>query len=460
MKSAASPGPGVPGEGLDVWSILDRSITQSAQPADRTDEAQPESEAKREPPWKSFTWRVWFWASDIVGLLTWTYVLLKLFVVDIDRVILDATVPSATPILDYRLLFVMAGAAILALLFWRWKTALFLTYVALFPLVVVFWKAPWFVAKRRSWMTFMVALNTVGDLFRNLRYQLVSKSIWIVAAAVILLFSNDYVLAVAAVCLSFLLVWSAMRVMADSLRSSWFLKVQEDLISKIVGSSFMRSLTTLDESDLPTRSDVILSEHQVNSVVSKIQGGAIVNRALYAWAYRLQRYRQSQLTLILNGAAYISLFIGSALTFALLNLALLKIAPGQYDFVEHPSTLAMCAYGISTLFWSSAGGVTASGDVAHLLVISAGLFGPLYLAGVVVNAFFALKREREETALEETVQRLRERARRQEAEFRAGMRVGIQEACDRLNALGKVGMLAFIERLTEGIPPDFLDQEP
>jgi hypothetical protein len=216
-------------------------------------------------------------------------------------------------------------------------------------------------------------------------------------------------------------------------------------------------MTTLDEKEVPVDNSVVLSQMELSNVVGKIQWAAMVNRVLYSWAYRLQNYRQSQLTMVLNTAAYIGLFLGTALTFALVNLALLTVDASQYTFAEYPSTIAMCSYGVSTLFWGEAGSVAPAGDLAHALATVAGLFTLIVLTILAANFLFTLRRTRDDSALTTTVEQLKSEARKQERQFREGMRVGIAEACARLSALGHLGMLAVLDRLMDGIPPDFLE---
>ena len=441
---------------IDVWDLLERSVTKS-EPKKQADESEGEAKEKKTPPWKTLRWKLFFLAADLTGLVVWSYFILKVFVFDIDREIVESIAPSAAWIVDYRVLALPAIAALSALFLWRLLALAFLMYLIFFPVIVIFWKLPWFIAKRRSWTFVMVAAHAAANLLRNFRYITVSKSLWLLSAAAILLFDIDVVTAAAAVCLLVLLSWSVFRVTLDSFRSDWFLRTQQSVIEKIMNSSVVKSYTRLTERDIPVTQEMVLTEAQANDVAIKIQSAAILNRALYFWAYRLKDYRRSQTTLIMNSATYAAIFIGSALTFGLANLALLKVDSAQFSFTDDPSNLEMITYGMSTMFWGAAGGVSADGDVAYLLVIAAGLFGPLFLAVFVVNLLFVLRRERTDTDIADTVEELRQQARRHEADFKVGLRVSVAEAIVRLNQLGLVGFLAVADWLTRDVPPDFID---
>ena len=71
-------------------------------------------------------------------------------------------------------------AFIFAAFLWRWLTLFALVYIAFFPFIVLLWKAPAFVIKRRSWLLAMVVFNTLAIFLRDLRYNVLSKSIAIV----------------------------------------------------------------------------------------------------------------------------------------------------------------------------------------------------------------------------------------------------------------------------------------
>lgn len=448
---------------VDVWSVLERSVAESTSaektPTKPSEDNQDETKT---PLWKTWRWKAWFAAADCTGLVIWAYAVLKLFVFDVDRQIVKAIAPSETWIVDYRIFAVPIVLAIIGIFLWRVLALLFIAYVILFPFIIILWKVPWFIAKRRSWTLVMVSANVVSNAIRNIRYMAVSKSIWILCAGIILLLDGDVIVTFAAVCLMMLLTWSVYRATINAFQSNWFLRVQQSVIRRLMESGIFRSSWTITEKDLPAGSDeqdVVLTKEQAETLAGKIQAGAVVNRALYFWAYHLQDYKRTQSTLIMNSFAYAWLFIGSAFTFGLVNLALLKVDSSQFGFNSYPSNIAMIAYGMSTLFWSSVGDISADGDLAFLLVILAGLFGPLFLAVVVLNFLLTMRRERDESDLSDTIETLRDHARQHEAEFRADLRVSIAEAVDRLNRLGLVGILAAAEWLSRDLPPDFIDGE-
>lgn len=454
MDSGADLGRSASPNHADIWVILGRSVSAEGDTAAEPQTDDPKDKKKR--PWESLKWRLWLVFCDCAAALLWMFGLVKLFAVDIDRILVEAAVPSATWLLDYRLIAIPVFAAVVAGLFWRRWTLFFLVYVAAFPVIVVFWKIPAFMVKRRSWTLFMVALNTIANIIRDVRFFLLAGSLAVISAFLIVVATEDYLLVLAALCLAVVFLWSLVHVTVDTFRPSWFLDVHKRAIDGIL--SFTKSITTPPESVLAKPSDAVLNMAEVTDVVTKMQWTVAVNRGMYFWAYRLQQYRQLQLGLLFNSLAYGSLFVASVLTFGLLNLALLKVDSGQFEYDTYPSSLAMFVYGLSTLVLSDGGGVAARDDVAYLLRFFAGLFGVCFLGIFAVNLFFTWRRDREDSELKDTVRTLRVRARQHEAEFRAWVRVDIEETIRRLTQLGQTGILLFVDRFTGSMPSDFFEE--
>jgi hypothetical protein len=185
----------------------------------------------------------------------------------------------------------------------------------------------------------------------------------------------------------------------------------------------------------------------------------IANRALYLWAYKLQQYRQSSLGLMLSLAGYCVLFVASVFTLGLLNVAVLKIDPSEFRFTSYPSSLSMMLYGLSSLFRTEGGGVTANGELAYLLQLVAGIYGPLLLGVFVLSAVMTVRGARDNRELRRTVSELRARARAQEADLTRLLQVSIDEALERLRRLGFAGLLFIYEFFRRNIPTEFIEED-
>jgi hypothetical protein len=92
--------------------------------------------------------RWYFRLLDAASVIVWTYVVLTLFVVNVDRKAVDA-VGVDPGLLDYKLFAIIGIAAVLVFAFGK-GVIIPVLYILLFPLVVLFWKVPAFLCTHRT----------------------------------------------------------------------------------------------------------------------------------------------------------------------------------------------------------------------------------------------------------------------------------------------------------------------
>ena len=79
---------------------------------------------------------------DVVALLWWSWVVIKVFVADVDRWVAQELGGEWNAILGYRLAFFLLALALLAMVLRGYRLAGSLIYVAFFPVIVLTWKLP------------------------------------------------------------------------------------------------------------------------------------------------------------------------------------------------------------------------------------------------------------------------------------------------------------------------------
>lgn len=440
------------GAHVDVWDLLERSVerTPAANPGSpETTDDTPAATSERK-----FVWRRRF--LDTTAIAAWVYGFLALFVVDPVRAFLDAVAPEVSWLADYRFVVVLALLVWVSIFRWKWFTLGVATYVVTFPLVVLLWKLPRRVFRRKSWTPVMVAVNALALVLRNLRYNVISKSLLVLFAGAILVTESRPVLLASGAGLLVLLGWATARTLRRTFERNWFFRYQESAIDALVGSSFFKNFTTSEVQKVLSTPRDTLNSNEVAQISTGISMWIIANRAIYFWAYRLREYKQARLTAVFNLASYAWLFLGSASAFGFVNLALYKADPAFYSYGSRPSSLAMIVYGVSTMALNDGAGVTSASALAHILRLAAGLFGVLFLAVVAGDLVLTWRRERDEDALDATVEAFKSRARQQEENLRGLVNVGVDEARRRLQDLG-LGLAGVVAYFTSSMPDDFYD---
>ena len=432
---------------LSIWSRLERHGTMAVAVAP----GQPASAQRKASGLALPTrlTRIPRRVLDILGVLLWTYVVTKVLVADVDRALLQAVAPTRVWLLDYRLIAYLVLVVVLAL---SWKRVWFVTlYVVFYPFVVLFVRIPWFLFTHRSWAFFLGLLQAVTAMFRDLKYNIVTKALGVVAAFLIVFFHSPYLIVPSAVYIAWLVVWSLFRRLRGVFLRPSFVEVQRRLIRRIMKSDSLKKLWTLGDE---YRMDdlVAYDDQQAQQVATTICAGISINKCLSLWAYQLERYRKNNAPSLMFGVlSYVLVVVATLGGLTLLNLALLKLSPTEY-VAQSPHMVAVVLYSLSTFFVSEAGGIHPAGQMAYLLQLLGAVAGGLIAVGLIANVALSFARERNDTATQDLVDELKAEAAHQEAEFVEQYSATIDEAYERLQALGSAtaGLVSFLVR---AIPP-------
>lgn len=441
-------------EALEIWERVEKSVGSTPTPAKPQESDGQESDDAADG--RNWLRRLRWALLDVVATILWTYWLLKIFVVDIDRALVRRVAPDHLGVLDYRAFLYLGVLAVAMLLFRKWHLVGYVAYIAFFPFILVGWKIPRFFVRRRSWTLAMGAVNAVFVILGDFRYTFLTKTLAAVAAVLIWTVDSKPLLVASATYIASLLVWSFVRAVRKSFQTSLFIRKQSETIGQLVGSDRVRQLTAISD-DLKHVGVQTYTQAQVQQFSTNLSMGLVLNRGLYFWAYQLDRYRRkSSAPIVLNAVTYLWLLLGSMIGFTLLNYALLKADPTEFSFEERPSLIAVAFYSLSSLALNDGGGFSATGDIAYLVRIFAGIYGPVALATFVLNVALVARRERDNAAIEETIAEVKERARAHEAVISQEYAVSVEEARRRLVELN-IGLGWLVGYLTKGIPGEFFE---
>ncbi len=430
-----------------IWDKVDISIVSAeAQPA--PSESSP-GDRPRLP-------RLPFWLMDLIAGLAWAFVVIKLFIADIDREFIEAVAPSATWLVDYRFFLYLGLAVILAVTI-RGPFWFAVGYIAFFPLVLIVWKIPRAIYRSGSWIVFLAVLNAVASFFNNFRLNFVSKALAVFAILGISLSTSPVIVVPAASYLAGLLAVTYFRIVRNSFSFSRFLRLQQNLIVRTLESKVVLQMTSLDET---LKSDAIVKfdSAQLEKFSQSLGWGVLANYVIYFWAYQLEQYRQSPATVLFNALSYVWLFVLTVLTFTMLNLAVIHISPEQFGFADLPSTLRVILYSMSSLFLSGVSGLEAVGDWAVGIKIAAGFAGPIFLGTLGLHLLFSARPSRKDAEFSATIASIRRKAGDVEARLSADFEVSAEEALRRLAELGHFAV-SWCLFFTKRMPDDFVGDD-
>lgn len=393
--------------------------------------------------------------ADCVSMLFWLYVVIQLFLFNLDGWLISATPEPLSSLLAYKYILFFTGCIVFGIFFWKWLAALLVGYVLFFPILASTWRIPRLLYKTQGWLGIMGFINAIGLSIRNLRYNLIAKSLAIISAVIILSTNATYLIIPAMLCIFVLLIWGSVRTFKRTIRANWFIEIHEKIINKFVSSDFLKGLISVNE-DIKNGQVTQLDSTQVATLTNNIQFSLIATKGLYFWAYQLQQYREKYINVLFNIATFLWLLIGGALAFWLINIGLYKIDVSQFTSLETPITnLAMLVYSISGLFFNDGAGINATGSLAQISRILAGFFGSIFLLTLVMNVAMTLRQSKDDAALNKTVKNLKKRANELEKEFQGQFLITPDEAVEKMVQMKK-GVHSFLSLLSSMIPTDFI----
>jgi len=389
---------------------------------------------------------------DIAGTAFWLYVFARVFVGDVDRWMLSAISPELASLLDYRFLAYLVVLVLAAMQLRRWWRV---GYVFFFPLVILFWKTPYFFYRRKSWPLLLAAVQTIASISNDLRYRLATGSLALLAAILIQVSSVGPILFASALYLFTLLTWTFIRLFRRVVRAPSFTTIQGNWIRRVLDSGGVTPLILLK--DEYKRPDIErYSDAEAQQLAMNISFGIIINRALYLWAYQLERYRAKYApALIFNTISYAGLFVVTILGLGAADFGLFKALPDQYSVVEPVTQLTFLVYASSNLAFSQGAGVVPVGQAALALQLLSGVIGVLVLVSLGLNVLLSYIRERDDASMLNLVKELKTRARDQEELFQQEYHVDMDEARRKLEEIG-AGIPSVVTYITRSIPADFL----
>lgn len=258
------------GEPLNLWSKFDYSLVE---PSAR--KAEPETEGG------SWRRRLWFAALDLVATLLWLYVMLQVFVVDVDRAIFGSAA-------QFRLFIFLAAAALIAIKIRSvWGVLAGYAYIIGFPFVVACWKLPRALYRSDSGLAFLVCANVLGSAADSLRRAALRLAVFAAAAFFAAIGRSTATAGVAALFLAGLLLEGLFRTIRASAPPAPFVRSQRSLLRKVDRSRALREILLPKPLQNPYLERFDASEQR--TFLNWLWFALLLNRGVALWAVELRR---------------------------------------------------------------------------------------------------------------------------------------------------------------------------
>ncbi len=339
-------------------------------------------------------------AVEIIAISVWAYIIIQVFVFDLDRIFRSYLPASYAWIVDFKFVFVLVIAAGVACLARRiWKP---LAYVVFYPAIIILWKIPFLVLKQRSWALAIAFINAIASFFGSIRYNLIIPAVFFAAASVIIFGNNMILIWLSIAALFLLLIVAYGRRLISIFKTPRVFRIYEKLagwVSNIRCSSF-----SLDEKikELPYDQ---LSPEQAQKWKQDLLSSLLLSRACLFTARKLRGYSRSGYAKI--SSVFICAFL-TALTvvvFGLINLGLYKIDPTSYRSVGTPSVLTFFHYSFNRMIFNPISELEPVSALTKSIYDVEALFA-FFLVVIFVSLLLSARPERQTQELNQTIEKL------------------------------------------------------
>ena len=281
-----------------------------------------------------------------IAIFFWIYLILKLFVFDLDTYLIDNYVPSLHPVLDYKFLI------FLCLIIIAWSIIkdfpIFILYVFGYPAVVMCWKIPMLLLRNGS---LAIALTPpIYKIITTFRLYFFSSALAIIAAACILVSTNKISLIISMIVLFILLLMHLFLSLQQAYKPTVFSKMSQRLSNfrvKLEEISFLKNIIerngTIDEisSDSDDSSDNILTR-QLSIFYMIHCGFEVLNVKIR------EVFKSRTIDFYLMFSWFTTLFV-TAIIFSLEYQALFKMNPKSFSIPFEPNYFSFLGFSFGSL---------------------------------------------------------------------------------------------------------------
>lgn len=383
---------------------------------------------------------------DFTGVLIWGYIAARTFVGDVDRWLADAVAPGLAWLLDYRFFLLLLLGSIFLVLFRRryWWMPL---YVLAYPMIVLLWKFPRLLVRRRSMNLLIGAVHVTTALVSGLERTFVAVTVLAFSALAVALDSPDAVLVLAAV--GTLGVW--FLALSFAVRYAFapgrFVQRQRRIIQRFLDSdSFWRTVRVPDAARASSGGNFTPQLSQ--QVVQAAGFGFIAYRVSHFWAAKLDNYRKGPASVAFSALTVAGLLVFAAFIFALVNMAVYKIAPEQYSTRNATGFLIFVQYAIASMYAGETASVAVAGSWSAAVAILSVVSASIIVLSVVASVVFGYRNTRSDEGASREIAQLRKVGSEFADRLAADYEVTVEELAVHLRAVGfdVLGVMAWLAR--------------
>lgn len=432
-----------------VWARIDYLVAQEKpkeEPLKKDGKARKRRESRRKASRRRFLRLL-----DLVGTVVWVAVLLKLFVADVDRLMLAWVAPQLLWVVDLRWLLVLVGAALMLVLLRARTLGVSLAYIVAFPLIVILWKLPKFFVKRRDTILITSMLGVIASLLGRARSLIVAGAIACIAAVLITSTGTPAaIVAAGMILIALVLLWSLGSTAVDLLSATAVIRAQQKAADWLLRSDLIERVISPEQPDQVELKTWTLEEAKKY----RDAGGnaLLVRRGILFWAAALEQYRRGPGVVVLSCLILVAMIVQTIAVFSFVNYGAFVLAPDDFQFSRQPDAWTFIYYSSVGVYFGEISALSPSGGVALMVKFANGIIGSVGVLLILATTLLGHHASQTNEATNSASRSLRMKADRVENLAEEQFQMPLDDLLNRLSLAGwgLVGVLSWIAEKTPG----------
>ena len=337
---------------------------------------------------------------EVIAVLFWVYVLTKLFLFDIDVVLVNKLAPEYAWLLYFKFFILIAVLAIIWLVTKNKHILSWSLFICFYPAITLFWRIPAFIFKQRSWVFAFACINVVISFFKSIKYNFVTAALFLVSLAIIFGFSNKKLLWPATVGLLIILtiIYIHRFILVFKPSSVFQMHIKIFAAMRKHGVSYLAP----DQStkNVPVAN---LDQKQLEKWTTNLQTSVLFNRICLFAARKLRDNQSSGLNVLSSVLTILVVIMLTVLSFAAINYGLYKIDARVFSCPSMPTVFVFFYYSFNNLVFNSIREIVPIATVTQLGSMIESFFA-LFLVGIFVSLLFSVRSQKYAEELNEAIE--------------------------------------------------------
>src|SRR5258706_240679 len=229
---------------------------------------------------------------EIIAVFCWGYVITKLFFFDIDIFLAESLSPNYLWLLNYKFFFIIGTLAVIWLVTKNRYILLWSLFIFFYPLIIVFWRIPVLLLKKKSWNLTIALLDSIISFFKSFKRLFITTSFYLVSVAIIFGSSQKLLLWISIIVLSIMLLLAYIQRIIMVFKPAGIYQVYISLFNSYGKFIQNTPVNALDENELLLPIEE-MNDKQLQKWVGDVQQLVLFNRMCLFVSRKMKSYQES-----------------------------------------------------------------------------------------------------------------------------------------------------------------------